>query len=79
MTFITNDKIVCVGKYKLEKKITQKDINGNPYVDIEYDLRMLLQNGDSVHLASLDCTAMKLFEEAIKKHWTYIDLRQIER
>lgn len=79
MTFITNDKIVCVGKYKLEKKTSQKEINGAPYVDIEYDLRMLLQNGDSVRLATLNCTAMKLFEEAIKKHWTYIDLRQIER
>ena len=67
MTFITNNKIVCVGKYKLERKATQKEINGEPLVDVEYELRMLLQNGDSVNIATLDCTAMKLFEEAINK------------
>jgi hypothetical protein len=79
MTFITNNKIVCVGKYKLERKASQKEIDGKPFVDVEYELRMLLQNGDSVCIAILDNTAMKLFEDAIKKHWTYIDLRSIER
>ena len=79
MTFITNDKIVCVGKYKLEKITSQKEFDGKPFVEVEYELKMLLQNGDSVRLAILNCTAMKLFEEAVKKHWTYIDLRQIER
>lgn len=79
MTFITNNKIVCVGKYKLERKASQREVDGNLFVDVEYELRMLLQNGDSVGIATLDHTAMRLFEDAIKKRWTYIDLRSIER
>ena len=72
MTFIMKDNIVCAGKY-----VANVESNGDISIN-------LLSSSDNVQTPLCDASgnnvtfngkAFDLLEDAIRKHWTYVDLR----
>lgn len=76
MTFILNNKIVCVGKWSIEKQNTRTKI-----LHCDKDkcvLYTILPSGDYKKLATLSIEAFEKINLTINKHWSYVDLRQYE-
>ena len=77
MTFVLNNKIVCVEKWSIEKQNTR--INRRLHCDRdECILYMILPNGDYKKLATLRIEAFDQTYSAINNHCLYVDLRQYE-
>ena len=77
MTFILNNKIVCVGKWSIEKQNTR--IKKRLHCDKdECILYTIVPSGDYKKLATLSIEAFEQINLTINKHWSYVDLRQYE-
>lgn len=77
MTFVLNNKIVCVGKWSIEKQNTRTNRRLHCDKD-ECILYTIIPSGDYKKLATLGIEAFDQINSAINKHWSYVDLRQYE-
>lgn len=67
MTFILKDNIICVGKFDVKRKGTNKN-----------KLYIIKPNGKRQFIATLKKEAFDIIANAIKKHWNYVDLSELE-
>ena len=67
MTFILKDNIICVGKFDVKRKGTNKNT-----------LFIIKPNGRRQPIATLKNEAFDTIATAIKKHWNYVDLSELE-
>lgn len=78
MTFVLNNRIVCVGKWAVEKQNTRTNQRLHCAKD-ECILYMIVSStGEYNKLTTLRIEAFDHINLAVNKNWSHIDLRQYE-
>lgn len=78
MTFVLNNRIVCVGKWAVEKQNTGTNKRLHCLKDECILYAIVSSTGEHKKLATLHADSFEQINLAVKKHWSHIDLRQYD-